>query len=322
VRRIRDAIFGDPKRLDRDLWLSRFSDLMLNGIQFSANSPIDLAAWRRAVREGECGIHMRGYSHIFVSGPSDASECSDFVTIAEAEESWQEVFSRARLREVVTSYWKASDPTPIRKAIAGEDIWKTQTYRTPSKRIQIVQRRTKDGDSSNEGEAPGEGPHGPQPLPVQPATMPPSSSVSTPSEPSLNRRRCWEHSGSHRRADTKAPFRVSNHTWPKRDLGSRRTGNSRDRRRSSKSPHSPIGGRLEIVASRLLTRKLQFAHRRERRGQQFPVSITEVECAAHADRRIDREWQIRADAKYRARNLLHEHPRTSEDHSHRPEAGR
>ncbi|MFZ4079493.1 MAG: hypothetical protein ACOYKK_08640, partial [Microbacteriaceae bacterium] len=82
VRRIRDAIFGDPQRLDRDLWLSRFSDLMLNGIQFPANSPIDLSAWRKAVRDGECGIHMRGYSHVFVSGPSNSPECSDFVTVA------------------------------------------------------------------------------------------------------------------------------------------------------------------------------------------------------------------------------------------------
>jgi S-DNA-T family DNA segregation ATPase FtsK/SpoIIIE len=91
VRRINDAIFGDSKRLDRDLWLSRFSDLMLNGIQFPANSPIDLAAWRRAVREGQCAIHMRGYSHIFVSGPSDSGECSDFGAVAEAEHSYQEV---------------------------------------------------------------------------------------------------------------------------------------------------------------------------------------------------------------------------------------
>ena len=140
VRRIHDAIFGDPKRLDRDLWLSRFSDLLLNGIQFPANSPIDLAAWRRAVREGECGIYMRGYSHIFVSGPSDSPECSDFAAVAEAEHSWQEVFSRARLREVVTNYWKNSDPTEIRRVIAGEDIWATQTYQAPSTRIQIVQR--------------------------------------------------------------------------------------------------------------------------------------------------------------------------------------
>jgi DNA segregation ATPase FtsK/SpoIIIE, S-DNA-T family len=58
VRRISDALFGNPKRLDRELWLSRFSDLMLNGIQFPAHSPIDLAEWRRAVREGRCGVYV------------------------------------------------------------------------------------------------------------------------------------------------------------------------------------------------------------------------------------------------------------------------
>jgi len=141
VRRINDAIFGDPKRLDRDLWLSRFSDLMLNGIQFPANSPIDLSAWRRAVRDGECGIHLRGYSHIFVSGPSDGPECSDFAEVAEAEHSYQEVYSRTRLRELVLSYWKDVDPMPIRKVVADDDIWKDQIYRTPSSRIQIIHPR-------------------------------------------------------------------------------------------------------------------------------------------------------------------------------------
>ncbi|MHA3771867.1 FtsK/SpoIIIE domain-containing protein [Verrucomicrobiota bacterium sgz303538] len=170
VRRIHDAIFGDPKRLDRDLWLSRFSDLMMNGIQFPASSPIDLAAWRRAVRDGECGIHMRGYSHVFVSGPSDSPECSDFVTVAESEQSWQEVFSRARLREVVTSYWKDSDPTGIRKAIADDDIWSKQTYRTPSKRIQIVHRPAREDRPPSEHEARGTGTAIPEqaPLPVVP----------------------------------------------------------------------------------------------------------------------------------------------------------
>ena len=178
VRRIHDAIFGDPKRLDRDLWLSRFSDMMLNGIQFPANSPIDLAAWQRAVRDGECGIHMRGYSHIFVSGPTDAAECSDCVTVGEAEQSWQEVFSRGRLREVVTSYWKDLNPIAIRKAIAEEDIWGTQTYRTPSKPIQIVQRPSNDNDSSRGGATAGAGPSNPQPSPVKPA--PTGLSANTP----------------------------------------------------------------------------------------------------------------------------------------------
>jgi S-DNA-T family DNA segregation ATPase FtsK/SpoIIIE len=180
--RINDAIFGNPKRLDRDLWLSRFSDLMLNGIQFPANSPIDLSAWRRAVREGRCNIFLRGYSHIFVSGPSDAPECSDFAVVAEAESSYQEVFSRARLRELVRSYWKDFDPTPIRRVVAGEDIWKEQPYRKPSEQIQIVQRRTPIDDSPNERGAPsgdGEDPG----LHPMPSTLPPSA---TPPVPALH----------------------------------------------------------------------------------------------------------------------------------------
>jgi S-DNA-T family DNA segregation ATPase FtsK/SpoIIIE len=144
VRRINDAIFGDPKRLDRDLWLARFSDLMINGIQFPANAPIDLPAWRRAVRDGNCNIHLRGYSHVFVSGPSDAPECSDFAAVAGVEHSYQEVYSRSKLRELVTSYWHDADPMSIRRAIAEEDVWKEQVYNTPSSRVRIVQIRTQD----------------------------------------------------------------------------------------------------------------------------------------------------------------------------------
>jgi hypothetical protein len=202
VRRINDAIFGDPKRLDRDLWLSRFSDLMLNGIQYPANSPIDLAAWRRAVRYGECGIHMRGYSHVFVSGPSDAPECSDFVMVAEAENSWQEVFSRARLRELVLSYAKDANPTPIRKANAGEDIWKEQAYRQPSDRIQIVHRRKADDEPGTGGDATGAGhTQGSQPTPFKPARMP------TPPPPAIGQ------------APTPAPQVTPAGAWPWPQVG-------------------------------------------------------------------------------------------------------
>jgi S-DNA-T family DNA segregation ATPase FtsK/SpoIIIE len=172
VRRISEALFGNPKRLDRELWLSRFSDLMLNGIQFPAHSPIDLTEWRRAVREGRCGVYLRGYSHIFVSGPSDAAECSDFAAVAESEGSFQEVFSRARLRELVLSYWNGSDPLPIRRAIADQDIWKEQTYRKPSERVEIVYRhRPTDDPPTGEGSEVGAD-KGPKPGPVPPPPPP------------------------------------------------------------------------------------------------------------------------------------------------------
>jgi S-DNA-T family DNA segregation ATPase FtsK/SpoIIIE len=172
VKRIHDAIFGDPKRLDRDLWLSRFSDLMLNGIQFPANSPIDLPTWRRSIREGNCSISLRGYSHIFVSGPSDSPECSDFGPVPESEESFQEVFSRARLRELVMSYWRNTDPTPIRRAIAGKDVWTSRQYREPSERVQIVRDTKRGGDSTGDG-----GDNSGTPVPPKPPQVPPTSTT-------------------------------------------------------------------------------------------------------------------------------------------------
>jgi DNA segregation ATPase FtsK/SpoIIIE, S-DNA-T family len=176
MRRIQDAIFGDPKRLDRELWLSRFSDLMLNGVQFPANSPIDLATWRRVVRAGECGIFLRGYSHIFVSGPSDAPECSDFAAVAESANSYQEVFSRSRLRELVLCYWRGLDPMAIRRMIAGEDIWKEQTYQTPSERIEIFHKHLRKDHSATE-------------VTVSPGSdtgKPSEAPVTTPTKPSVS----------------------------------------------------------------------------------------------------------------------------------------
>jgi S-DNA-T family DNA segregation ATPase FtsK/SpoIIIE len=181
VRRINDALFGNPKRLDRELWLSRFSDLMLSGIQFAANSPIDLTAWRRAVREGRCGIYLRGYSHILVSGPSDSEECSEVVAVAEADNSYQEVFSRSRLRELVMNYWKDLDPMPLRRGAADQDIWAEQTYRKPSGRIEIVRRRKRSEDSSDEGGS-GSSASGSRPEPSSPPTPP---SPATPAAPAV-----------------------------------------------------------------------------------------------------------------------------------------
>jgi hypothetical protein len=50
--------------------------------------------------------------------------------------------------------------------VAGEDIWQEQIYRKPSDRVQIVQRRKLDDDSSNDGGASADG--GDKELPRKP----------------------------------------------------------------------------------------------------------------------------------------------------------
>ena len=117
LRRIEEALFGTLEHLDRDLWLSRFSDLLLSGIQYSAGDDIDLAGFRRAVREGNCSILLRGYSHVFVSGPPDGSECSDFVKVSALNGAYQEVYSRSKTRSLVTAYASDSSPEPVRFSV-------------------------------------------------------------------------------------------------------------------------------------------------------------------------------------------------------------
>ena len=137
--RISKALFGDPGRLDRDIWLSRFSDMVLSGIQFPANADLRLSEWRRAIREGDCDIYLRGYSHVFVSGPSDSSECSELVEVSDCADSYQEIFSRAKLRELLLHYWKQTDPVILRKGISGDDKLQDKEYRKPTNLISTTE---------------------------------------------------------------------------------------------------------------------------------------------------------------------------------------
>jgi S-DNA-T family DNA segregation ATPase FtsK/SpoIIIE len=121
--------------------------------------------------------------------------------VAEAEHSYQEVFSRSRLRELVMSYWNNADPGPMRKAIAGQDIWMEQTYRKPSERIEIIGRRKRTEDPPDDTSA-NENGGGPTP-PTQPPAPPgpispfmPTSKSPTPQEANApNTETSWAHPG-------------------------------------------------------------------------------------------------------------------------------
>jgi S-DNA-T family DNA segregation ATPase FtsK/SpoIIIE len=134
IKRIHEAVFGNPQRLDRDLWLARLSDLILDGVQFPASARINLADWRRAVRDGECEIYVRGYSHVFVSGPPDSGECSSFLKISGVEDSYQEVYGRPEVRDLVLIYLRDEDPAKVRESISGQKIWEGRIYRRPTER--------------------------------------------------------------------------------------------------------------------------------------------------------------------------------------------
>jgi DNA segregation ATPase FtsK/SpoIIIE, S-DNA-T family len=129
VARLRSALFEDPGRLDRDLWLSRLSELLTDGLIRSPHS----ARWEALpglLRDGESVLDVRGYSHIFVSGPSDAAVQGEQQLLAPSagEGALQEVFSPAQVRELILRYARGQSLTPVRETLGTDRPWETASF--------------------------------------------------------------------------------------------------------------------------------------------------------------------------------------------------
>lgn len=135
----RAALFGDPGRLDRDVWLARLADLLIDAdIPPECSGLLERA--RAALRDGEALISLRGYSHVFIhSADSGASQpaSSEQILVDETEgiQAWQEVFERSDLRSLVEAYAKRDDPSPIRSKLGHEEPWAISNARPPAARV-------------------------------------------------------------------------------------------------------------------------------------------------------------------------------------------
>lgn len=134
----RAALFGDPGRLDRDVWLSRLADLLIDADIPPGCSGL-LERVRAKLRDGEAGISLRGYSHVFVHS-ADANvtqSCSEQVMIDNTDgiEAWQEVFDRPELRRLVELYARKEDPSIIRAELGIGRPWTTAQPRPPAQRV-------------------------------------------------------------------------------------------------------------------------------------------------------------------------------------------
>lgn len=135
VTRIDDALFGDPGRLDRDLWLSRIADLLLDGTAALGQSAL-LERVRDGIRHGSVAIDMRGYSHIFINGPAaDGSSLGDQEAVPDIANGLQETFSREGLRQLIKAYEGRSTLSTTRHALGGEHPWDSPSFRSPAPRV-------------------------------------------------------------------------------------------------------------------------------------------------------------------------------------------
>ena len=114
MHQMRDVLDEESPHLDRDLWLGRISDLLLDRIIDPPGGAYDSAALRRAIRDGRCKIGLSGHSHVFVWGPSEEEVDEPSVRIDREVKAFQEVYGPIRVRQLVEAYEKGVplEPTP------------------------------------------------------------------------------------------------------------------------------------------------------------------------------------------------------------------
>jgi S-DNA-T family DNA segregation ATPase FtsK/SpoIIIE len=134
----RAAIFGDPGRLDRDVWLARLADLLVDADVPPGCSGL-LERTRAELREGKARISLRGYSHVFVhSADAGTSASGSEQTLIEEEmgvPAWQEVFDRPELRCLVEAYGVKADPADVRAKLGEKQPWLQVEAKEPAPRV-------------------------------------------------------------------------------------------------------------------------------------------------------------------------------------------
>jgi len=111
LSQLTDAMDGQARTIDQDIWLARLSDLLVSQTVIAPGMPtLDTAAWRRAIRKRQCSVSIWGYSHIFVNEPQDLTvqvSCAKGITAAKGRarlDALQEIFGPGHVREIVTHY--------------------------------------------------------------------------------------------------------------------------------------------------------------------------------------------------------------------------
>ncbi|WP_198527624.1 hypothetical protein, partial [Xanthomonas sp. SHU 199] len=135
--KFREALFGDPGRLDRDVWLARLADMLIDAdIPPGTTSLMERA--RSKLREGDVEISLRGYSQVYVhtsdAGSGSASE-QELLLDESGVKAWQEVFDREDLRKLVEAYAKNAGSLAARACLGPHEPWSGHGFEKPAPRV-------------------------------------------------------------------------------------------------------------------------------------------------------------------------------------------
>lgn len=114
VKQLQRSVDPDITTLDGALILARLSEILANNLR--SQQFIGAESWKTDIREGNCTIRVRGYSHIFCHGPKDnLLQRSQFTMCPRAgkTESYQEIFNHQTLAQLLRIYAEEPDDASL-----------------------------------------------------------------------------------------------------------------------------------------------------------------------------------------------------------------
>ena len=125
VARIGRALDPKHKRIDRDIWLHRLGDFMIEGVEPFDSAKLndwDLHRWSDEVREDKVSIQLVGFSHVFIHDDDEYVDAVGSSLLKGMPHCVQQVFDRPRVAAAFRSF--ASDrASSSYQSTSGREDW-------------------------------------------------------------------------------------------------------------------------------------------------------------------------------------------------------
>ena len=196
--RIGRALDPQHKRIDRDIWLHRLGDFMIEGMEPFDSTLMngwDLHRWSDEVRHDKVPIQLAGFSHVFVHDDDENVDAGDSVPLKGMPHCKQQIFDKSRVagsfREFAASRQTSNDQSSSEievwagALVSSNAVPKSPVRQTrfdedggpqPSETVPLSNKNTNTLRAS-------EGPHQISPMPQVEA---PSPGATTTEEPKLD----------------------------------------------------------------------------------------------------------------------------------------
>ncbi|MBY5504095.1 hypothetical protein HFO81_00900 [Rhizobium leguminosarum] len=129
LKRFELVFSNDEDPADKDIWLARLSEMLLDGLRDQANDSVD---WRTELRDGNCKISVRGYSHVFTSSNDAGPAVIDAMTGVPGTAGIQEKFGYESVGAIVRAYAEGGDPSGIRQISTAPVVAAKAQVKTPA----------------------------------------------------------------------------------------------------------------------------------------------------------------------------------------------